>query len=137
MQPFAELHHNSSGSMFAIDSGTLAASAAAATAVAELPWHLLPASLMSLSLSGFVGLQTESIQALASAAPSLRCVWARTAALGRSVAVCAVFVVCLHVAVILQPALLRACCWPIHSKLILMCLPECVCVWLLGAGTFA
>jgi hypothetical protein len=45
---------------------------AAAVAVAALPWQLLPASLESLSLSGFIGVQAESIKAVAAAAPQLR-----------------------------------------------------------------
>lgn len=43
-----------------------------AAAVATLPWHKLPSTLQSLSLSGFVGLDAENIQALAGAAPHLR-----------------------------------------------------------------
>jgi hypothetical protein len=46
---------------------------AAAAAVAALPWGLLPASLESLSLSGFTGLEPDSIKGLASNKPHLRC----------------------------------------------------------------
>lgn len=45
---------------------------AAAAAVAALPWQLLPASLESLSLSGFIGVQADNIKAVAAAAPNLR-----------------------------------------------------------------
>lgn len=45
---------------------------AAASAVAALPWHLLPSNLESLSLSGFAGLKADNIKAVAEAAPQLR-----------------------------------------------------------------
>lgn len=45
---------------------------AAAAAVAALPWHMLPEHLESLSLSGFVGLQADSVKALGTAVPHLR-----------------------------------------------------------------
>jgi hypothetical protein len=41
-------------------------------AVAALPWHMLPASLESLSLSGFWGLTPDNIKDLGAAAPLLR-----------------------------------------------------------------
>jgi hypothetical protein len=46
---------------------------AGASAVAALPWHLLPSGLESLSLSGFAGLKADNIKAVAEAAPQLRC----------------------------------------------------------------
>lgn len=61
------------GDSFSTASSSNSSALAIGAAVAALPWHVLPASLESLSLSGFVGITPDNMRALGTVAQKLRC----------------------------------------------------------------